>query len=254
MSPPVQCRRQRRSFERTHTLCFWSKWKNNHPSSCFLLLSLHDVTECLLPIVHHHHTHTTCLASFVRALAKLTLCCAANTIALAVRAFLFLVSLPSLWLSFFAPGQCEGHQDLAAEGGVKDSTAAVPSVVRVCALAWPGLPSCVCRCITQPLYLLVPRFSDETQEKGMVALTDKIVQVYVKCGFEPTAVPDPLAMLASIEVCAHGMQAACECLLFLCCKQHAFSFLSLSTLVITVGCCIAIMRLSCQHGCHMLLC
>jgi hypothetical protein len=24
--------------------------------------------------------------------------------------------------------------------------------------------------------------------------------VYVKCGFEPTAVPDPLAMLASIEV------------------------------------------------------
>lgn len=48
----------------------------------------------------------------------------------------------------------------------------------------------------------------------MIALTDKIVQVYVKCGFEPTAVPDPLAMLASIEVRAHEAKAACLWLSF----------------------------------------
>ncbi len=45
----------------------------------------------------------------------------------------------------------------------------------------------------------------------MAALTSKIVEVYIKCGFEPTACPDPLSMLASIEV--RGRFFACVCVL-----------------------------------------
>lgn len=40
---------------------------------------------------------------------------------------------------------------------------------------------------------------DDGRGSAFGSLSDKITEVYKKCGFDPTAKPDPLAMLASIE-------------------------------------------------------